>query len=116
MNIETLRNYCLSLGFVTEDFPFDQETLVFRVGGKIFLLTNIENIDLKFNVKCDLEIIESLREEFPLVVLPGFHMSKKHWNTIMADNVATQLLKTWIKNSYDLVFNSLSKKQKEALV
>ncbi|HXB42221.1 MAG TPA: MmcQ/YjbR family DNA-binding protein [Bacteroidia bacterium] len=113
MNIEELREYCLSKAFAEETFPFDEETLVFKVGGKAFLLTGINERPLSFNVKCDPEKAIGLREQYSYV-LPGYHMNKKHWNTIVCESgVSKKLLKEWIDHSYDLVVNGLPKKDKE---
>lgn len=103
MNIETLRNYCLSKADVEEEFPFGPETLVMKVEGKIFLLTGLDGTDFRFNVKCDPDKAIELREEFSCV-LPGYHMNKKHWNTIVVDgSVSSKQLKEWIDHSYELV-------------
>ncbi len=103
MDIEFLRNYCLSKPDVEETLPFGPDTLVFKVSEKIFLLTGLDSEQLSFNVKCDPDKAIELREEFPCV-LPGYHMNKKHWNTIMVDgSVTTKQLKEWIDHSYDLV-------------
>ena len=102
-NIETLREYCLSKPGVEETLPFGPDTLVFKVKGKIFLLTGLDSDDFTFNVKCDPDRAEELREEFPCVQ-PGYHMNKKHWNTIIVDgSVPIKQLKAWIDHSYDLV-------------
>lgn len=108
MNIESLRDYCLSKKAATESFPFGEDTLVFKVGEKIFLLTSLNSPD-SFNVKCDPEKAISLREEFSEVI-PGFHMNKKHWNTVYINGSLTdkQVLEM-IDHSYYLVFNSLKK-------
>lgn len=112
MNIEELREYCLSKKAVEESFPFDEQTLVFKVLGKMFLLTGLEYQPLQFNVKCDPEHAEALREKYSCV-LPGYHMSKKHWNTVICNRIAPdKLLKDWIDHSYDLVVSGLTKKQK----
>lgn len=103
MDIETLREYCLSKPDAEESFPFGPETLVFKVWGKVFLLTGLDSPDLRFNVKCDPDKAVEIREEFPCV-LPGFHMNKKHWNTIVVDgSVSAKQLNEWIDWSYDLV-------------
>ena len=103
MDIETLREYCLSKPDAEESFPFGPETLVFKVWGKVFLLTGLDSPDLRFNVKCDPDKAVEIREEFPCV-LPGFHMNKKHWNTIVVDgSVSAKQLKEWIDWSYNLV-------------
>jgi predicted DNA-binding protein (MmcQ/YjbR family) len=114
MDIEQLRDYCLSKPFVEESFPFGPDTLVFKVGGKIFLLTGLDQDRLSFNAKCDPNKIEELREEFSCV-LPGYHMNKKHWNTIIVDgSVSTRQLKSWIDDSYNLIIQSLPKKLRDS--
>ena len=112
MNLEQLREYCISKPFVEETTPFGPDTLVFKVMGKAFLLTGFENNPIQFNVKCDPEKAIELRERFPCVI-PGFHMNKKHWNTIIVDgSVNNKLVKEWIDDSYQLVVAGLSKKEK----
>ncbi len=113
MNIETLRDYCLSKPGVEETLPFGPDTLVYKVGGKAFLLTGLNIEQLRFNVKCDPDMALELREEYSCV-LPGYHMNKKHWNTIVVDgSVPSKKLKEWIDHSYQLVINSLPKKKKD---
>jgi len=108
LNIEGFRSYCLGKKGVTEEFPFDQNTLVFKVMGKMFALTDLDNFE-SINLKCDPERAAELREEFPAVT-PGYHMNKKHWNTVLMDeSISDKLLKTWIDDSYSLVAASLSK-------
>lgn len=103
MNIEELRDYCLSLPDVEESQPFGPDVLVYKVKGKIFLLTGLDQNPIRFNVKCDPEKVEELREQYPCV-LPGYHMNKKHWNTIVADgSVSRKQLLSWIDDSYKLV-------------
>lgn len=112
MNIEEFREYCLSKQMVTEEFPFDEVTLVFKVAGKIFALTSTDK-DFSMNLKCDPERAIELREEFP-AVQPGFHMNKKHWNTVYVDgSVKDELLHEWIDHSYELVVKSLPKKVRD---
>jgi predicted DNA-binding protein (MmcQ/YjbR family) len=109
MDIEKLRDFCLSKPEVTESFPFDEETLVFKVYGKIFVLTDLTG-DLSINIKCDPELAIELRERYP-AVQPGYHMNKTHWNTVIIDgSVPEKLLKEWIDHSYWLVVSQLSKK------
>ena len=114
MNIEEIRTYCLSKKGVTEEFPFDETTLVYKVMGKIFLLTDLVS-ELSINVKCDpLKAIE-LREQYRCVV-PGYHMNKKHWNTVHMDgSVPDRLIRDWIDHSYEQVATKLSGKLKEQL-
>lgn len=114
MNIEELREFALSFKSTSEGFPFDETTLVFKVAGKMYLLTDIEESD-RVNVKCLPEHAEDLRERYPQSVFPGYHMSKKHWNTvIMNREVDDNLLKEWITESYWLVVATLPKRvQKE---
>ena len=115
MNIETIRKYCLKKPVVTEDFPFDENTLVFRVMGKIVLLAAIDEIPLRINLKCDPEKAVELREEYDSV-LPGYHMNKTHWNTILIDgSVSSQEILTWITDSYMQVVHGLKKQEKERI-
>lgn len=103
MNIESLREYCLSKPGAEEMLPFGPDNLVFKVNGKMFLLVGLDNDPLQFNVKCDPEKAIELRETYSCV-LPGYHMNKKHWNTVIVDgSVSTSQLKEWIDHSYELV-------------
>lgn len=107
MDIETLREYCLRHKGVKEEFPFGNNTLVFKVSGKIFLLVSLDQAPLQFNAKCDPEQAEALRERYP-AVLPGYHMNKKHWNTIVVDgSLGEKMLREIIDDSYRLVLQSL---------
>ena len=113
MNLEELREYCISMKAVEETMPFGPDTIVYKVMGKAFLLTGFENNPVQFNVKCEPEKAIELREQYSCV-LPGYHMNKKHWNTIIADGTATnKLLQQWITDSYNLVVEGLTKKEKE---
>jgi predicted DNA-binding protein (MmcQ/YjbR family) len=115
MNIEDLRSYCIQKPFTEESFPFDSTTLVFKVAGKIFLLVNVDGDPLQFNIKCDPEKAIELREQYECV-LPGYHMNKKHWNTIICDGtVQIKILKQWIDDSYELIVDSLPKKVREQI-
>jgi predicted DNA-binding protein (MmcQ/YjbR family) len=113
MNLETYYEYCLSKKGVTEHFPFDEDTLVFKVGGKMFALSSLsqwEKGQPSVNLKCDPERAQELRAEYD-DIQPGFHMSKTHWNTIAVnESVSDALAKEWIDHSYELVFKSLTKK------
>ncbi len=109
MTIEHLRDYCLTKPGVTESFPFNTVTLVFKVGGKMFALTDIEKQPLEVALKCDPEKAVELRESFD-AVKPGFHLNKTHWNTVMTDSsLRDSLIYEWIDHSYDLVYKSLPK-------
>ena len=114
MNIEELREYCISKNGVTESFPFDENTLVFKVGGKIFCMTDLEG-DFIVNLKNRPERNLELREQFPRVK-PGYHMNKQHWNTVEIDgSIPDDLLRQLIDQSYMLVVEKLPKKMQEAL-
>lgn len=114
MNIEELRDYCLSLKGVTEDLPFDENTLVFKVSSKMFCLSNLEG-DLSINLKNDTEKNIELREEFQ-AIKPGYHMSKKHWNTVEMDgSLSNDFIKNLIDESYDLVVQKLKRDEKQKL-
>jgi predicted DNA-binding protein (MmcQ/YjbR family) len=116
MDIETLRAYCLAKKEVEEGFPFGETTLVFKVRGKIFLLTSLEEPALQFNVKCDPEKAIEWREQFAAVI-PGYHMNKKMWNTVLVDgSVSGKILREMIDDSYELVVRSLPKKLREGLL
>jgi predicted DNA-binding protein (MmcQ/YjbR family) len=105
MNLETIRNYCLQKEETEESLPFGPDVVVFKVKGKSFLLLPLDTDDLRFNVKCDPDLAEELRAQYPCV-LPGYHMNKKHWNTIIVDgSVPVSLIKEWIDHSYQLVEN-----------
>lgn len=115
MNIEEFRNYCLSKKGVAEDFPFDEVTLVFKVMGKIFALTGLSSERFTVNLKCNPDRLIELREEFP-EVQPGFHMNKKHWNTVSFDeSLNDDFLEELITHSYDLVVKKLKKADRDFL-
>lgn len=116
MNIETYRDYCLSFSSATEDLPFDENTLCFKVKGKIFSICDIDEFE-SINLKCDPVKAIELREMYPGIVIPGYHMNKKHWITVsMNDNLPNDLIKEWITDSYELVVAKLPKKEREKLV
>jgi predicted DNA-binding protein (MmcQ/YjbR family) len=111
LNVESFREYCLSLKGVTESFPFDEYTLVFKVGGKMFALVSLDTPEFRVNLKCDPERAITLREEYPDHILPGYHMSKLHWNTVIpAGKIGLSLFKELTDHSYDLIVESLTKK------
>ncbi len=114
MDIESYRSYCLAKPGTTEDFPFDENVLVFKVCGKMYALTDVEAFE-SVNLKCDPEKALELREQYP-TVQPGYHMSKKHWNTVLMDgSIPDVLFKQWIDESYALVVAKLPKKDRESL-
>ena len=115
LSLETLKNYCLTKIGVTFCFPFDDETLVFKVGNKMFALTNINKPILEINLKCEPFMSEDLRRNFH-AIKPGYHMNKKHWNTIVLDgSIPDEKILFLIDLSYDLVYKGLKKSEKEAL-
>jgi len=118
MNIEELRDYCLAKANTQEDTPFGPEHLLFKLAGKVYLLVGLDQIDeLRFNVKCDPEYAVELREKYEHSVIPGYHMNKKHWNTVYANRqLNDKELYKLIDHSYDLIFNALPKSQKEKLM
>ena len=119
MNIEEYRNYCLSKKGVTEEFPFDENALVFKVMGKMFALTSLkswEEGNSSINLKCDPDWSMELRGQYESIN-PGFHMNKKHWNTVHVDNgeLPDNFIRELIDHSYILVVKSLTRKLKEDL-
>jgi len=114
MNIESIREYCLSKKAVIESFPFGETTLVFKVCDKMFALMDIEG-DLSINLKCDPGKALELREKFPAVI-PGYHMNKKYWNTVILDgSVAEKQIREWIDHSYDEVVKNLPRAKQKLL-
>jgi predicted DNA-binding protein (MmcQ/YjbR family) len=113
MDIETLREYCLNKPGVEETLPFGADTLVYKVTGKIFLITGLNEERVSFNVKCDPDLAIELREQYECVQ-PGYHMNKKHWNTIIVDgSVPNKKLAEWIDHSYKLVAEKAPQKVKK---
>lgn len=114
MNLESIRTYCLSKAHTREGLPFDEHTLVFYVADKMFALIPLKSEDTRMNLKCDPERSILLREEYD-AILPGFHMNKKHWNTLIVSDLHDVLLRELIDHSYDLVLRALPKKRKAEL-
>lgn len=113
MYVEQFREYCLSKIGVTEEFPFDEHTLVFKVIGKVFAIVPLERSPSQANLKCDPERAIALREQYDGLIYPGFHMNKKHWNSVLlAQRVPTKLVVELIDHSYQLVVNKFTKAQK----
>ena len=116
MNVEQIREYCLSKKGVTEDFPFDEVTLVLQVMGKMFALVSLEEIPLRLNLKCEPEQAVELTEKYESV-LPGYHMNKKHWNSIIVDgSIHSNEIKNWMDDSYKLVVQGLKKSDRDKLL
>ncbi len=115
MDIENFRDYCLHKKGVTEEFPFDADTLVFKVMGKMFALCSLERVPLSANLKCDPERAEELRDQYPKTINPGWHMSKKHWNTCILDALPSSILAELIDHSYNLVVAKMTKKMQAEL-
>jgi predicted DNA-binding protein (MmcQ/YjbR family) len=115
MDLEILRRYCSQKKGVTEDFPFDDVTMVIKVGNKMFLLMNITQQPLRMNLKCDPLVAEGLRDRYKSV-LPGYHMNKMHWNTIILDGtIPENVICSMIDDSYDLVYSGLKKSEREKI-
>lgn len=111
MNIIELRDYCLELKGVTEDTPFDETTLAFRLEGKIFALSNMDWEEAKVNLKCDPEWALELRGQYPDQITGGYHMNKKHWNTVALESgLPLKLITEMIDHSYHLILKSLPKR------
>jgi predicted DNA-binding protein (MmcQ/YjbR family) len=110
MHIEAFREYCIAKKGVTEEFPFDEVTLVFKVMNKMFAIAPLERIPSQVNLKCDPERAIVLREDFDGIIMPGYHMSKVHWNTLYLEQLPTALITELIDHSYDLIVASLPKK------
>ena len=115
MNIEDFRIYCLSKKAVTEHFPFDEHTLVFKVMGKMFALTSLKRLPLSANLKCDPDKAITYREQYDGAIIPGFHMNKTHWNTCILEELSPDVLQYLINHSYELVVSKLTKKLKAEL-
>ncbi|MDN6279669.1 MAG: MmcQ/YjbR family DNA-binding protein [Psychroflexus sp.] len=120
MHIEELRAFCLSQKQVSESFPFDNQTLVFKVADKIFVLLALNDWEKgqdRVNLKCDPELAQELREKYPQTVLPGYHMNKKHWNTLLihTGDLSEKQIKDLILHSYDMVVNKLPKSKRDDL-
>ncbi|MCH2022945.1 MAG: MmcQ/YjbR family DNA-binding protein [Saprospiraceae bacterium] len=116
MNIEEFRSYCLSKAGTEECLPFDEHTLVFKVMGKMFALTSLNSETFRVNLKCDPDKSIELREAY-MQIIPGFHMNKKHWNTVYFENgLLNSMLKDLIDHSYEMVVKGLPKKLKVTLM
>jgi predicted DNA-binding protein (MmcQ/YjbR family) len=115
MDFRALREYCTARPGVTEDFPFGETTLVFKVMGKIFALTDVEALPLRVNLKCDPDWAIQLRERFP-EVQPGYHMNKNHWNTVdLEGDLSDEQVREMIDHSYERVVRGLPRRVQEEL-
>ena len=115
MDANEILDYCLAKKGVEETFPFDQETLVMKVGGKMFLLMSLEKQPLSIAVKTDPEWSAELREKYPQIT-GAYHMNKTHWNSVLCEGLKRDLIKKMIDHSYDLILNSLTKKKREEVL
>jgi predicted DNA-binding protein (MmcQ/YjbR family) len=112
MNIEEIREYCLSKPAVTESLPFNDTALVFKVAGKMFALLDLSEEQRGISLKCNPELAIELRESFPAVT-PAYHMNKKHWNSVIIDgSVSDEKITEWIDHSYDAVIKNLPASKK----
>ena len=115
MIAEEIREYCLAKKGVTEGFPFNETTLVFKVGGKMFLLMALDTQPLVFSAKNKEDYNQELREKY-YQISGAYHMNKTHWNSVVCEGLKSDLIKKLIDDSYDLVFESLTKKVKEEIL
>ena len=116
MNLEAFREYCLNKPGATEGTPFGPDTLVFKVGGKIFAIASLDDVPARVNLKCDPDLALELRDRYEQV-RPGYHMNKKHWNTVELDSgIPDRELRKMIDHSYELVVKSLPRKLREGLL
>lgn len=110
-----IHDYCTALAGVEETFPFDEETLVFKVGAKMFALVGVDDVPPRMNLKCDPERAIGLRENHDAII-PGYHMNKKHWNTVICDgSLDARLIRELIDHSYGLVVAGVPKRVRESL-
>jgi predicted DNA-binding protein (MmcQ/YjbR family) len=115
VNAEALRDYCLSLTGASETFPFGPKVSVFKVSGKMFALSILDQVPLRISLKCEPDLAEQLRATHA-AVLPGYHLNKRHWNTVTIDGSLTdQMITDMIEDSYDLVVSALPRSRQEAL-
>ncbi|MCL2683501.1 MAG: MmcQ/YjbR family DNA-binding protein [Bacteroidales bacterium] len=115
MNIEDARHYCLSKKSATEDFPFDDVSLVIKVGGKMFALIPLDAVEKRIALKCDPDYALELRETYDFV-RPAYHFNKKHWNDVFLNEASDKDVKAWIDHSYDIVLKGLTRKAREEVL
>ena len=116
MNLEELRDSCLSMPFATEDMPFGEDILVFRICNRIFVLTSLDSVPLRVSLKCDPERAVELREQYPNKIVAGYHLNKKHWNTVLLEGLSLSLIKEMIQHSYEQVLAKVPKKLANSLI
>ena len=117
MDLTEIRNHCMEKSGSTEDFPFDFDILAIRLSGKIYLLTDIKASPLRINLKCDPERALQLRELHKGKIIPGHHMNKKHWNTVIIDgSISDNDIYKMIDESYTLIYKGLNRKQQESII
>ena len=115
MNLETFRDFCLSLPHTTEDMPFGEDILAFRICGRIFVLTNLESVPLRASLKCNPERALELREQYPEKIIAGYHLNKKLWNTVLVERLPPTLIEEMVQHSYEEVLAKVPKKEKELI-
>lgn len=116
VNARGLRTHCLSFSGAVETFPFGPETSVFKVAGKMFALSRLDGEPLQISLKCEPDLAQELRQAHSAAVLPGYHLNKRHWNTVVLDgSLPDQMIADMIEDSYDLVVSRLSRARREAL-
>ena len=115
MDVEAFRKYCLTKKGVTEERPFGPDALVFKVGGKMFALAALDSVPFKVSLKCDPDRALELRDKYPDYIEGAYHMNKKHWNSLVSENLLPQLVKELIDHSYSLVVLGLPKKLQQEI-
>ena len=116
MTPEELKTACLALPGAREEFPFDEANSVFKVAGKLFAISRLDADPLRVSLKCEPDLAVHLRTTYPAAVLPGYHLNKRHWNTVVVnDVVADHLVRDMIEDSYDLVIAGLPRREREKL-
>lgn len=113
MNLEELRTYCLSLPYVTEDMPFGEDFLVFRIANRIFALINLNRVPMSVSLKCEPERAVELREQYPDKIVAGYHLNKKHWNTVLLESLPEVLIKEMVQHSYDQVLAKYQRRKEK---
>ncbi|EFS97204.1 hypothetical protein HMPREF1977_1534 [Capnocytophaga ochracea F0287] len=113
MNIETFRDFCLTLPHATEDMPFGENFLVFRMANRIFALINLNRVPMSVSLKCEPERAVELREQYPDKIVAGYHLNKKHWNTVLLESLPEVLIKEMVQHSYDQVLAKYQRRKEK---